>query len=367
MTEHIKSNRISRWIRAGFILALAIMPVVAIRIQSQRRAVDALPIIWAEYHDTGAIGWAWNACGFDAKTLPWRPAVKSLLVSSKKGLSDEQARIIANQHTLEILGFSDGCHMSEAAWEKLGSLSSLRGFACSHQPIPGSLDILPQHLSILEFEGCGLTDANFKRHTPFKGSTVWLRHNSLSAAALQILDADSLQSINIQSNPVSNDIFDALRRFKNLRVVELDDTLIEDCNLPDLSWVQQLDYLRVSNTQVGDRFAALIAQQPPTSLYIEKTAISPFGVSKLLAADSLQCLYVDDNQLPVDEASWKACQVSFIRVRRHLLNEDRVRYHYSGDRNLLVKELMEAGDVSLRELGATIRMSAPVTTKIEVR
>lgn len=361
--ENIKSNRIGRWLWAGAVLTVVMIALILIRIQLQRRAVAALPIASDEYHDVGMICWAWDACGFDRATLPWQPALKSLWLFSEEGLSDQQVKILADQHTLERLEFRGGCQMSRAAWERLRSLNALKDFAWYAEPIPGSLDVLPPQLKQLNLIGCGLTDANSKRRTPFNCVTAILSNNNLSAAALQIFDADTLQTIEIDHNPIGNDIFETLRGFKAIQSVGLSHTLIDDNNLPDLSWVRRLDSLHVSNTQVGDRFAALITEQPLESLSIEQTAISPFAVSRIMAAGLVKYLFVDESQLPVGEAAWKACKVPFIGIKLRLLNGDRFERGESRDRDKITKELMEADDESLRALGAAISKCAPPTTE----
>ena len=151
MEKHFKSNRIGRWLWAGVVLTFVMIAVILIRIQLQRRAITALPFFSHKYHEAGLISWVWDACGFEQETLPWQPALKllHLELQTGKGLSEQQARILADQHTLETLVIFNGCPMSRAAWEKLRSLTDLGDFAWFSGPIPGSLDVLPQHLSHL--------------------------------------------------------------------------------------------------------------------------------------------------------------------------------------------------------------------------
>jgi hypothetical protein len=228
--------------------------------------------------------------------------LKHLSLSSL-AITDRSMETIASLTNLRSLSL-DGTSITDLGMNRMSRHWQLEDVRIVSTPIT--------ERSLVYLQGCrSLKDLNL-RNTMVKGLPIErfagrLKSLDLSGTptddeSMQNIRTLSLMELKLCRTRITSASFEPVSRLANLRVLEIDDTLVGDDQLHWLSDLPRLQWLSASRTSITDAGVHSLASLPSLiHLSIEGTVVTDVSIKSLISNCTLKSLNVSDTCISEDQ------------------------------------------------------------------
>jgi hypothetical protein len=213
----------------------------------------------------------------------------------------------------ELTGVSLGGNLSNDSLEHLVGLPKLQSVSLGRHFTRGAFDFLGRMGGLTNLDASELNpDLDDLKRIP-KLRTLSLSGRKYNDEAAQAIadNFKSLESAYLRGTSITNAGVEQLAKIKTLKILTLDDSLVDDGMADSIRKMKQLTWLSVENCAVGDDTLAALSECPDMwYVFLVHTGVSDKGVAHLPKLKKPLALYLAECKSVTDASIESLAQLS---------------------------------------------------------